>query len=125
MTSSQFAPQQPMLIINIYTVYHGCHAAIAESICLWLMCKLAVDMFLPGRGGMQMCGFKLHAEESPHLTLAGAREEEKSGNASLLIPARSIYPKFRMFLVGLKCLVVFGFEGDEYGLHACSLSGHM
>jgi len=43
------------------------------------MCKLAVDMFLPGHGGMQMCGFKLHAEESPHLTLAGAREEESSG----------------------------------------------
>jgi hypothetical protein len=43
------------------------------------MCKLAVDKFLPGHGGMQMCGFKLHAEETPHLTLASVREEEKSG----------------------------------------------
>jgi hypothetical protein len=41
-------------------------------------------MFLPGHGGMQMCEFKLHAEESPRLTLASAREGEKSGNASLL-----------------------------------------
>lgn len=48
------------------------------------MCKLAVDKFLPGHGGMQMCGFKLHAEETPHLTLASVREEEKSGNANLL-----------------------------------------
>lgn len=31
-----------------------------------------------------MCGFKLHAEETPHLTLASVREEEKSGNANLL-----------------------------------------
>ena len=30
-----------------------------------------------------MCGFKLHAEETPHLTLASVREE-KSRNASLL-----------------------------------------